>query len=52
MNKRWIADDRSWIWLSRFEDMGIGFDEYVCLETKECKHVWDDGHVEIFEIAE
>jgi hypothetical protein len=45
-------DERSWIWISRFEDMGQGFDEFVCLATKECKQVWDDGHVEIFEIAE
>jgi hypothetical protein len=45
-------DDRNWIWISRFEDMGQGFDEFVCLATKECKQVWDDGHVEIFEIAE
>ena len=45
-------DERNWIWISRFEDMGHGFDEFVCLATKECKQVWDDGHVEIFEIAE
>ncbi len=45
-------DERNWIWISRFEDMGQGFDEFVCLETKECKQIWDDGHVEIFEIAE
>jgi hypothetical protein len=45
-------DERNWIWISRFEDMGQGFDEFVCLETKECKQVWDDGHVEIFEIAD
>jgi hypothetical protein len=45
-------DERNWIWISRFEDMGTGFDEFVCLETKECKQIWDDGHVEIFEIAE
>ena len=45
-------DERNWIWISRFEDMGVGFDEFVCLETKEGKQVWDDGHVEIFEIAE
>jgi hypothetical protein len=45
-------DERNWIWISRFEDMGQGFDEFVCLATKECKQVWDDGHVEIFEIAE
>lgn len=45
-------DERKWIWISRFEDMGQGFDEFVCLATKECKQVWDDGHVEIFEIAE
>ena len=47
-----MFDPRHWIWISRFEDMGIGFDEYVCCETNECKQVWDDGHVEIFEISE
>ena len=45
-------DERKWVFASRFEEMGTGFDEYVCLETKECKQVWDDGHVEIFEISE
>jgi hypothetical protein len=45
-------DDRKWIWISRFEAMGVGCDEFVCLETKECKQVWDDGYVEIFEISE
>ena len=45
-------DERNWIWISRFEAMGSGFDEFVCLETKECKQIWDDGHVEVFEIAE
>ena len=45
-------DERNWVWISRFEEMGQGFDEFVCLATKECKQVWDDGHVEIFEIAE
>ena len=38
--------------VGKFEDMGVGFDEYVCCETHECKQVWDDGHVEIFEISE
>jgi hypothetical protein len=47
-----MEDERKWIYISRFEDMGVGFDEFVCLETKECKQVWDDGHVEIFEIGE
>jgi hypothetical protein len=47
-----MEDERNWIWISRFEDMGVGFDEYVCLETKECKQVWDDGHIEVFEIAD
>jgi hypothetical protein len=47
-----MEDERKWIYISRFEDMGVGFDEYVCEETKECRQVWDDGHVEIFEIAE
>lgn len=45
-------DYRKWVWISRFEDTGVGFEEYVCLETKECKQVWDDGHIEIFEISE
>lgn len=45
-------DERKWVYASRYEELGVGFDEYVCLETKECKQVWDDGHVEIFEIAE
>ena len=45
-------DERKWVWISRFEDMGVGFEEFVCLETKECKQVWDDGHIEIFKISE
>ena len=45
-------DERKWVFASRFEAMGVGFDEYVCLETMECKKVWDDGYVEIFEIAD
>ena len=47
-----MFDPRHWTWIGRFEDMGVGFDEYVCCETHECKQVWDDGHVEIFEISE
>ena len=42
----------SGVFAYRFEAMGVGFDEYVCLETKECKKAWDDRYVEIFEIAE
>ena len=45
-------DNRNWIWISRFENMGQGFNEFVCLATKECKQIWDDGHVEVFEISE
>ena len=46
-----MEDERNWVWVSRVEAMGVGFDEFVCLETEECKQVWDDGYVEIFEIA-
>ena len=45
-------DDHSWVWVNRVEGSGNGFDEYICYETQECKQVWDDGYVEIFEIAE
>lgn len=42
----------TWIWVCRLEDMGRVCDEFVCLETHQCKQVWDDGHTEIFEIYE
>ena len=44
-------NERNWVWVARCEAAGVGFDEYVCKETGECKQVWDDGHTEIFEIA-
>jgi hypothetical protein len=44
-------DERNWIWVGRCDALGSGFEEFVCLATKECKQVWDDGYVEIFEIA-
>jgi hypothetical protein len=52
MSKRWVADDRNWVWLCRFEFFRNCFDQYICYETHECKRVFDDGHVEIFEIGE
>lgn len=45
-------DDHNWVWVDRVEGSSNGFDEYICAETRECKRVWDDGHVEIFEIVE
>ncbi len=44
-------DTRQWLWMARFEQMGVGYDEYVCFETNECKQVFDDGHEEVFEMA-
>lgn len=45
-------DERKWIYIGTFGAMGVTVDEYVCEETKECKQVYNDGHVEIFEISE
>lgn len=46
-----MEDERDWVWVGRVEAMGVAFTEYVCKETNECKQVWDDGYVEIFEMA-
>lgn len=47
-----MEDNRKWIYIGTFESMGVSIDEYVCEETKECKQIFNDGHEEIFEIAE
>ena len=44
-------DTRNWEYVGHVEAMGVSFDEYVCKETNECKQVWYDGYVDIFEIA-
>lgn len=44
-------DDRTWIWICRSTNIfGIGYDEFVCLKTKECKQIWHNGHVKVFKL--
>ena len=44
-------DERNWILVGRCDALGTGFEEFVCFATNECKQVWYDGYVEIFEMA-
>lgn len=46
-----MEDERNWIWIYCSEAMGIGFDEFICHETKEIKQVWDDGYIEIYRLT-
>ncbi len=48
-----MTDNRTWVWVSRYDPAtgGCAFDEFVCYATMECMQVWDDGHVEIFDLA-
>ena len=42
--------EKKWSFIERYESHGVGYNEYVCYETNECKQICDDGYTEIFEI--
>ena len=41
--------NREWLFVTRHELMGEGYEEWYCLDTNETMNVWDDGYIEIFE---
>lgn len=43
--------ETEWIKIGEVSASGVTMIEYVDLTGQWCKQVWDDGHVEIFEIA-
>ena len=46
-----VINPAKWIYQGRVEVSGFGFNEYISEDGTHCKQVWDDGYVEIFEIA-
>lgn len=44
--------ETEWIKVNEVSAAGITMEEYHDLTGKWCKQVWNDGYVEIFEIAD
>ena len=46
-----LEKETEWIKVNEVSVMGTTIEEYHDLTGKWCKQVWNDGYVEIFEIA-
>jgi hypothetical protein len=49
---RIMTKNVKWIFLQYVgESISNGYEEYVSEDGLFCKQIWDDGYIEIFEIA-